>query len=256
MGIFDNIPRTKGQVAKLLAKKPAPQPPPPDGDFFAGMDRDTYPGDDVMEALIRTNLKWTGFYLTPAPSQGHNLKWMGKRSFLRGIGWGLAPIYVGRQVESVKHADYRMTPETGKHDGEDAFRLAKSAGIEDGAIIYLDFENGAPLEDKQKSYYEAWAAKLRSRGYRPGLYCVASIAAGLVPVVPNAVVWVANFSRFPKQVYTPPFPQPDPALGEINASLWQLRGNTTIEYDDLEGRTKHTVVDLSSSFMLDPSDIF
>ncbi len=90
-------------------KKPTPGRPP-DGNFFAGMDVAGYPGDLVMQSLIiNTNLKWTGFYLTPAPSQGHNLKWMGKHDFLRGLGWGIAPIYVGRQVKSIPNTDHRIT---------------------------------------------------------------------------------------------------------------------------------------------------
>jgi len=35
------------------------------------MDTAQYPGDRVMQSLFKnTNLQWTGFYLTPAPSQG------------------------------------------------------------------------------------------------------------------------------------------------------------------------------------------
>jgi hypothetical protein len=49
-----------------LDAKPVPQQKPtpgrpPDGNFFAGVDKDTYPGDLVMRSLvINTNLKWTG----------------------------------------------------------------------------------------------------------------------------------------------------------------------------------------------------
>jgi hypothetical protein len=220
------------------------------------MDKDTYPGDKVMEALIKnTNLKWTGFYMTPAPSQGHNLKWMGKKKFLRDHGWGIAPIYVGRQITAVEHADYRMTPDTGKRDGNNAADLASSQKFEPRTIIYFDFENGPPLEKKQKSYYAAWAEVIRNRNFRPGLYCPGGIVLELLHAVPDAVVWVANFDRFEKKLYTPPYPQPDPAQGLANASMWQLRGNTPIEFDDLEGHKKHMVVDLSSSTMQDPSGI-
>jgi hypothetical protein len=220
------------------------------------MDVATFPGDRVMQSLIKnTNLKWTGFYLTPAPSQGHNLKWMTKHNFLRDLGWGIAPIYVGRQVKSVPKTDHRITPENGAIDGNHAAQLARSANFAFGSIIYLDFENGAPLLDEQKSYYAAWAAAIRRNAFKPGVYCISTLAAGLFATVPGGTIWVANYSKFAKKLFKPPFPQPDPSQGGFNASLWQLRGNTTIEYDDIEGGKKHTVVDLDSSDIKDPSGI-
>ncbi len=235
-------------------KAPAPGRPA-DGNFFAGFDKDTYPGDLVMQSLIaNSNLKWTGFYLTPAPSQGHNLKWMGKLDFLRALGWGIAPIYVGRQVKSIPRSDHRMTPENGITDGLHAARLAKSAGLV-GSIIYLDFENGAPLKPEQKIYYKNWATGVRSESCRPGVYCVSSIAPGLQITVPGAPVWVANYSKFPKTVFTDPFPQPDPTVGADGATMWQLRGDVTIEYEELGGKKKRIIVDLNSSRVQDPSGL-
>ncbi len=236
-------------------KKSAPGTLPPDGAFFAGMDKDKYPGDRVMQSLFAsTNLRWTGFYLTPAPSQGHNLGWMGKHLFLRVVGWGVAPIYVGRQVESIKRTDHRMTPENGTIDGGDAADLAISTGISPPSVIYLDFENGPPLEAVQKSYYAAWAAALRARGYSPGVYCLHGLAAGLLATVPGSIVWGVNVSKFPKRLFKNPFPQPDPGLsGAANATLWQLKQEVTIEYDDILGGKRHIVVDLNSSRLQDPS---
>ncbi len=226
----------------------------PDGDFFAGMDVAAFPGERVMQSLIKnTNLRWTGFYLTPAPSQGHNLKWMDKHGFLRSLGWGIAPIYVGRQIKAVPHADHRITPETGKTDGEHAAQLAGSAKLGGGSIIYLDFENGPPLLDEQKTYYAAWAAAVHKKGYKPGVYCVSGLAPGLFATVPTGAIWVANYSKFPKKIFKTPFPHPDPTQGGFKASVWQLRGNITIEYEDLGGGKKHTFVDLDSSINQDPS---
>ena len=235
---------------------PSNFPAVPDGAFFAGMDVASFPGDRVMQSLIKnTNLRWTGFYLTPAPSQGHNLKWMDRHDFLRDLKWGIAPLYVGRQVKSIPNTDHRMTAENGTKDGEHAAKLAIAARFAIGSIIYLDFENGLPLPALQKSYYAAWVAELRRNGFRPGVYCVASIAAGLFLTVPDGVVWAANYSKFPKKLFKPPFPQPDPGLGDDRATLWQLRGNVTIEYDDIAGGKKHTVVDLNSSLFPDPSGV-
>lgn len=244
-------PSPKGKVPPAPSLKGTP----PDGAFFAGLDVAGYPGDLVMRSLVaNSNLKWTGFYLTPAPSQGHKLGWMAKTSFLRDLQLGIAPIYVGRQVKSVPKADHRITLENGTADGLHAARLAKSAGLA-GSIIYLDFENGAPLKDEQKIYYKNWATAVRFEGCKPGLYCVASIASGLQLVVPGAPVWVANYSKFPKMVYKSPFPRPDPGVGGSGATMWQLRGNVTIEYEEIGGKKRHLNVDLNSSRVQDPSGL-
>jgi hypothetical protein len=88
------------------------------------------------------------------------------------------------------------------------------------------------------------------------VYCIFTIAAGLAATVLDGVVWAANYNMFHTKHFSSPFPQPDPTLGEINASLWQLKGNVTIKwFDDDAGVTKHTVVDLNSSLMQDPSGI-
>jgi len=64
---------------------------------FLGFDRSEYPGDSVMKALrTQAQVAWTGFYLAPAPTH-KNTGWMLKRSFLAGLGFGFAPIYVGQQ---------------------------------------------------------------------------------------------------------------------------------------------------------------
>jgi hypothetical protein len=222
------------------------------------MDKDTYPGDRVMQSLFKnTNLQWTGFYLTPAPSQGHKLGWMGKADFLRGLGWGLAPIYVGRQEKRIERSDHKMTPENGKIDGEHAAQLAVSTRIT-GAVIYLDFENGPPLTKEAKAYYAAWAAALRTRGFKPGVYCSFGIAAGLVATVPDGVVWAFNVSKFRKQTFKDSFPQPDPSQSGVpNATLWQLVQGVNIQYDDIIDGKKRTFVnvDLNSSQVSDPSGI-
>ena len=239
----------------------APSPPggptPVGGTGFAGIDTATYPGDRVMESLFKnTNLEWTGFYLTPAPSQGHNLGWMSKHDFLRGLGWGIAPVYVGRQEKSIPQSDHRMTPENGKIDGTHAAQLALTARLAGGAVIYLDFENGPPLSKTAQVYYAAWAAALSARGFRPGVYCLHGIAAGLLTTVPTGTVWAVNYSKFPKKLFKTPFPEPDPSLsGALNATLWQLQGNVFIEFDNLDGGKKRTLVDLNSSLVQDPSGI-
>jgi hypothetical protein len=63
-----------------------------------------------------------------------------------------------------------------------------------------------------------------------------------------------NFSKFAKTLFRSPFPQPDPAFSAAaNATMWQLQGNVTIEYEDIAVGTKQIVVDLNSSRIPDPS---
>src|SRR4026208_1682065 len=104
---------------------------------IAGMDVDRYPGKERMQNLINnTNLRWTGFYLTPAPSQGHALGWMdlstnfSARDELMEMAWGLAPIYVGQQdPASGANLSHMVTLDQGAHDAENAIDLARSAGF-------------------------------------------------------------------------------------------------------------------------------
>ena len=64
---------------------------------FAGFDRSdplTPAQFDWLQA--NSNAKWVGGYL-PSPSHGART-WCGLWQGLKAKGWGLAPVYVGRQV--------------------------------------------------------------------------------------------------------------------------------------------------------------
>src|SRR5215472_2735206 len=137
--------------------------------FFAGFDCLGYPGDMVMTRIIQnTNLRWCGFYLAPAPSQG-NTSWMTKRAFLQGLGWGLAPIYVGQQVSGP--GSHKVTPAQGTLDAQNAASLAKKAGFANESIIFLDIEQGPPAQAATLAYYGAWLAELvANTSYAPGVY--------------------------------------------------------------------------------------
>ena len=64
---------------------------------FAGFDSAVYPGDSKMQSLFdQTNLYWCGFYLGP------RFKWSPHFSKIKGMGWGVAPIYTGKQANSQK----------------------------------------------------------------------------------------------------------------------------------------------------------
>ncbi|HJP60747.1 MAG TPA: glycoside hydrolase domain-containing protein [Gemmatimonadaceae bacterium] len=63
-----------------------------------GFDTSIYPGDAAMLAWLKPNspYEWVGYYLQ-APCH-RDPSWMGKRSTLTTMGWGLAVLYVGQQT--------------------------------------------------------------------------------------------------------------------------------------------------------------
>jgi len=117
--------------------------------FFAGFDRDIYPGDTVMAAIIqKTNLRWCGFFLAPAPCHT-DTSWMTKRAFLQGLGWGLAPLYVGQQLDGP--GSHNVTAAQGAIDGQNAATLAAQAGFPNGSIIFLAIQQD-PLKQAEHGF--------------------------------------------------------------------------------------------------------
>jgi hypothetical protein len=127
-----------------------------------------------MTWLIQnTNLRWTGFCLTPAPSQQY-AGWMGKREFLEGLGWGFAPVYVGQQtVQNSPDSSHELTAEQGRIDAQEAATLAKKAGFPDGTNIFLDIEQGPesadqPVGPEMMAYSLAWVDEMSiNTSYHP-----------------------------------------------------------------------------------------
>src|SRR5689334_2849742 len=73
-------------------------PTPTSVESHAGFDTSIYPGDAAMSAWHKPSspYEWVGYYLQ-APCH-RDPSWMGKRSTLRSMGWGLAVLYVGQQT--------------------------------------------------------------------------------------------------------------------------------------------------------------
>jgi len=63
-----------------------------------GFDTSLYPGDAAMNAWLKpaSPYEWVGYYLQ-APCH-RDPSWMGKRSTLTSMGWGLAVLFVGQQT--------------------------------------------------------------------------------------------------------------------------------------------------------------
>ena len=229
------------------------------GKIFAGFDRSDYPGDTVMRDFIqKTNLCWCGFYLAPAPYH-KDASWMGKRRFLQGLGWGMAPIYLGRQVES-EH----LTAAQGTLDAQHAAKLAKNAGFPGCSIIFLDVEQGPPLNASMLAYYKAWTSELEDKtAYKSGVYCTyLQLAQALYTGDSRPIFWVFNLNKYSCNPNAPaekricptsPFPAPDPKLsGVAFAKLWQLAQGKDFKIS--AGNSSIKTVDLDSSVASDPSD--
>ncbi len=212
---------------------------------YAGMDAYAYPGSAQMSWLrTRTNLRWTGFYLGGAPNHG-DTSWMSQRSTLVSMGWGLAPIYVGRQVGQAS-----LSRSQGVTDGESAASLAAQAGFPRGAVVYLDVEEGGTLPADLVSYYEGWVSGVVAMGYSPGVYCSYSTTANqLTQADARATVWVFDIgSSSCPAAGTTSFAAPAPTQAWTGAQSWQFAQNCRVT--DAYGTLN---IDVNSSSTPDPS---
>ena len=123
---------------------------------FAGFDCGNYPGDTQMQAwALDGTYKWCGYYLL-APCHGAAFTpWTGKYQFLRGLGLGLAILYVGRQQTGC--GSDSLSRAQGQADGADAVAKAKTEGFPQNAVIFLDVEHfDGGISDDMKNYYQGW----------------------------------------------------------------------------------------------------
>lgn len=80
-------------IVEKPSSAPAAANPP-----WLGFDISAYPGNSAMQTWWSSSpYYFVGFYLAPAPHHG-NTSWMSRYNTLIGQGWGLVPIYVGRQA--------------------------------------------------------------------------------------------------------------------------------------------------------------
>lgn len=223
---------------------------------FAGFDRDEYPGDAVMQTLINTtNLTWCGYYLYPAPSHDEagdiDPSWMGKRAFLKGLGWGLAPVYVGEQT--VPPGSLNPSAAKGTIDGNDAVNLMSGEGFPAGSYVYLDIENPAPLPQIMQDYAKAWCAAVTAGDYKPGIYINHHMAAQAQALQPNARIWAVFVTTTDSHVVPgPPFPDDAPSgSGFAGAFMWQcqIAGKITIPGE----ATVLDPIDFDTALSADPS---
>jgi hypothetical protein len=200
---------------------------------FAGFDSAVYPGDSKMQSLFdQTNLYWCGFYLGP------RFKWSPHFSKIKGMGWGVAPIYTGKQANSqklqaIKLHYARQTDAlrdalyaNGKADGVEAVQQASAAGIPAPTILYFDVEITTP-DAGWLAYYRGWSRAVVEKNYSVGIYTRSDHASWLNAQLMTQPefdvcfpkVWIAKYTKAnPNNRPVPegdflshPFPEPNPS---------------------------------------------
>ncbi len=156
---------------------------------YVGFDTHTYPGDATMLAWKRTPgapYSWVGYYL-PSPCHGDK-SWVGKRTTLQTMGWGVAIVYVGQQTwgktpraltdaqrDAIRAkndcAADLMSSDEGTRNANDAIARTKAEGFAPGSVVFLDLERVETIPSPMRDYYSAWVKRLLADGtYRPGIY--------------------------------------------------------------------------------------
>jgi hypothetical protein len=216
--------------------------------IFLGLDTAAYPGDNVMKlARTQANIAFTGFYLGPAPSHP-DTSFMKKRSFLSGLGFGFAPIYVGQQQSGP--GSHLLSTKQGGIDGKNAVALMQAANFPAASVVYLDVETGPPAVPAFFDYYTAWVQAVATSGFTPGLYCSHLLAAQFLAHDSRAIPWVFQLTFSNGHVFTPPLPAPDPSKSSFSgAKVLQFAQNCTLNMAGTQLRP----VDLDTALVPDPS---
>lgn len=197
--------------------------------FYAGFDSLVFPGLTSMASLkAHSNLTWCGYYLAPAPARKTS-PWRGQRAGLLALGWGLMPIFVGRQTQGPGprvSSNLAAARAQGAADGTAATALMKREGFEPGWHCALDLENGKPFPAHQQAYVQAWCHAVESgidTRYKAAVYCSGSFGPVVARLVPTARIWAFRVKTTrPHAVGGSTFPTPAPAgSGTPTAFAWQ-----------------------------------
>jgi hypothetical protein len=248
---------------------------------YAGFDVSRCPPMSAMQWLWdHTNLYWVGFYLpVSGPGYQEKLSWNGKFNALRTMGWGVAPIYVGKQRNSAKLRSKAGSERLdGFMDGMEASNLARAERIPLNTVIYFDYEGGDAPTAAWKAYYYGWCEAVVGQLYYPGLYVSHVIAkpafideiafnTGPWGIFRRPEIWGINIDIVKKNSVvfdtTDPekpvhFPEDSPSkCGAAEASSWQHSYYCTIRWMDHSNPNrpvKQTMspVDLDTSLYMDP----
>jgi hypothetical protein len=204
-----------------------PQPRP----AYSGLDKNDYPGDDLLPAL-RKSFAFTGYWLNNPPGMSSN-GWVGKRDILLARGFGFAVLFNGRLYADLKNAEAQGKDATalGRSDAADAIAAAHREGFPARAILFLDQEEGGHLLPQQSAYLFGWVDAVERSAYKPGVYC-SGIAVGSAPTTAGEILqhynqhppalWVANDQCPPAPGCVIPAQLALPAAsGTRDATIWQ-----------------------------------
>lgn len=218
---------------------------------FPGFDTAEFPGIAEMAWLkANTNLVWCGYYLGPAPSHA-STSWMGQRAGLQAAGWGVAPLYVGQQIEGPGR--HLLSASQAGIDAAEAVRLLAAEGFANGTCIYLDVEGGPPFEPPRSDYVAAWADAVGQAGFSPGVYCSHAFAADLHGLRRDIRIWAVRVTTTDEHPFPGVnFPNIHPAgSGYAGAFAWQLAENCRLRLP--VAPLKSPLVDLDTAVSPDPS---
>jgi Domain of unknown function (DUF1906) len=199
---------------------------------YLGFDRNDYPGELAM-ATLRKEFAFSGYWLTPPPG-GKTNSWAGKHRVMEAQGYGFLLLARGRTASETRSA--LSAQPKGISDAREAARSAKAEGFPNGAIIFLDIEEGGRLAAAYHAYLRAWADELVKLGFRPGVYCsglMVDEGNGMTIVTADDIrtneaprklaYWVFNDACPPSpgcvSVANPPLPS---ASGVKDAAVWQF----------------------------------
>jgi hypothetical protein len=149
---------------------------------IGGFDTGSYPGDDAVTSWAGggSPFQFIGFYLEAPCHTGKSFTpFTGKYALLKSLGWGMAVVYVGRQVTGC--GSKSLTVAIGDADGVDAIVKSKAEGFPQSAVIYLDVEPfDGSIPARMQDYVTGWIdALLNDGGFAPGIYCHAKNAIDL-----------------------------------------------------------------------------
>lgn len=136
------------------------------------------PTVSTMQQWLSSPYRAVGIYIGGAnrscPQPNLTSSWV---TSVRGQGWSLLPIYVGRQAPCTGFRS-RISPSSADTQGiaaaDDAIAKAVALGIGARNPIYLDIENynrrSGGCSAAVKTYVDKFTARLTARGYVAGVY--------------------------------------------------------------------------------------
>jgi hypothetical protein len=134
---------------------------------YLGFDRNTYPGDATLPTLHKT-FSFTGYWLNNPPGESANT-WHGKREILNSTGFGFLLLFNGRLYKDLKTV--ALARSIGTRDAAATIAAARREGFANGAIIFLDQEQGGHMLPAQRAYLHSWIDGIIAAGFRAGIYC-------------------------------------------------------------------------------------